>query len=87
VKVVNLKKIKVRTYERGVESETYACGTGATASAIISNLILGLKPHIDVNTKSGEILRIYFDAARRKIRDVYLEGEAKVVYKGGMVYV
>ena len=87
VKVVNLKEIKVRTYERGVEAETYACGTGATASAIIANMIFGLRPHIDVITKSGEILRIYFNVFKNKVKDIYLEGEAKVVCKGGMIYV
>jgi diaminopimelate epimerase len=87
VKVINSKEIKVRTYERGVEAETYACGTGAAASAIISNLVFGLKPHIDVITKSGEVLRVYFDTAKKKIKDTYLEGEARVVYKGGISYV
>lgn len=97
VKVLNAKEIKIRTYERGVEEETHACGTGAAASALASNLIYGLKPHIDVITRSGETLRVYFDvnpapASRagvkaKRIRNVYLEGEAKVVYKGVMNYV
>lgn len=87
VEISGLKEISVRTYERGVESETYACGTGAAASAIVSNLIFDLEPHIDVLTRSGEILRVYFDIKKKKIKDVYLEGEARVVYKGGVSYV
>ncbi|MEE8360346.1 MAG: diaminopimelate epimerase [Candidatus Omnitrophota bacterium] len=87
VKIVNLKEIKVRTYERGVEAETYACGTGASASAIIANLIFGLRPHIDVITRSGEVLRVYFNVVKNKVKDIYLEGEANVVCKGGMTYV
>jgi diaminopimelate epimerase len=81
------KEIKVRTYERGVEAETYACGTGAAASAIIACLVCGIKPHVDVTTKSGEVLRIYFDIARKKVKNVYLEGESRVVYKGVIGYV
>jgi diaminopimelate epimerase len=87
VKIRGLKEIEVRTYERGVEAETEACGTGAAASAVVSNMIFGLKPHIDVITKSGEVLRVYFDISKKKIKNVYLEGEAKVVYKGGLGYV
>ena len=87
VKVLNPKEIKIRTYERGVERETYACGTGAAASAIASGLVYGFKPHIDVTTKSGEVLRVYFDIKGRRINNVYLEGEAKVVYKGRIGYV
>lgn len=87
VKILNPKEIAIRTYERGVEAETYACGTGAVASAIISNLVYGLKPHIDVDTKGKEKLRVYFDIKGKTIKDVYLEGEAKVVYKGGISYV
>lgn len=87
VKVVSPKEIEIRTYERGVESETYACGTGAAASAVISNLVYGFKPHIDVHTRSGERLRVYFDIAKKSIKNVYLEGEAKVVYGGRIGYV
>jgi len=87
VKVLDSKRIEIRTYERGVEAETLACGTGAVASAVISSLIKGLKPHIDVITKSGETLRVYFELAGKKIKDVYLEGEAKTVYEGRLTYV
>jgi len=87
VKVIDQKNIQVRTYERGVESETLACGTGAVASAIITSLTEGIKPHIDVLTKSGEVLRVYFDLEKRKVKNVYLEGEAKTVYEGRLAYV
>ena len=87
VKIIGPNEISVRTYERGVEAETYACGTGAVASALISSLFHGLKSHIDVNTKSKEILRVYFNIKGKKIKDVYLEGEAKMVYTGRIDYV
>lgn len=85
--VLSPKEIKVRTYERGVEDETYACGTGATASAVISSLLYGFDSHIDVRTKSGEVLRVYFERKRRSIKNVYLEGEAQVAYRGRISHV
>ncbi|MBL7068944.1 MAG: diaminopimelate epimerase [Candidatus Omnitrophica bacterium] len=87
VKVLSPKELKLRTYERGVEAETLACGTGAAASAIVSSMVYGFKPHIDVNTKSGEVLRVYFDIRGKGVRNVFLEGEAKAVYKGRISYV
>ena len=50
--------ILVRTYERGVEDETLACGTGVVASAIISHLVNGTREPVKVVTKSKEILNV-----------------------------
>ncbi len=87
VKVLGPNKISIRTYERGVESETYACGTGAAASAIISGLIHGMSSHIDVHTKGGEALRVYFNIRKKRVENIYLEGEARLVHKGVLSYV
>ncbi len=87
VEIVDSKNIKVRTYERGVEAETLACGTGVAASAIIAALTKHLVPHIDCLTKSGEILRVYFEINKNKIKNVYLEGEARTLYEGRLTYV
>jgi diaminopimelate epimerase len=87
VEIVNMKEIKVRTYERGVEAETAACGTGSAASAVIASLISGLSPHIDAVTSGGEVLRVYFEEKNGKIRNLYLEGEAKMVFHGRTIYV
>ena len=87
VKIRGPKEIKIRTYERGVEAETYACGTGAAASAVVSGAVYGLKPHIDVLTRSGEVLRVYFDMKNKSAKNVYLEGEANVVYRGEIRHV
>jgi diaminopimelate epimerase len=73
--------IQMRTYERGVEAETLACGTGAVASAIISSIIKGLKPPIDVKTRGGG-LRVYFKKKSDTFSEVFLEGEAKEVFTG-----
>ena len=82
IEIVDDKNIKMRTYERGVEAETLACGTGAVASAIITNHERRTTNHeINVYTKGG-VLKVNFKKIDGRIRDVYLEGEAKVVYNG-----
>lgn len=74
--------IKVRTYERGVEDETLACGTGVTASAIISAISKKFKSPISCLTKSGDKLKVYFNRIGDNFKNVYLEGGAKVVFYG-----
>ena len=81
--VVDAKTLQVRSYERGVEDETLACGTGSTASALLSyHLKLTGKSPITVHTKSGEQLKVYFDYKKEKFSNVWLEGSAKIVYRG-----
>lgn len=76
-------KIKVRTYERGVEDETMACGTGAVASAIYAAMLRGMDSPIDVVTSGGDTLTIHFDLQDGPVvESVYLEGPARVVCIG-----
>jgi diaminopimelate epimerase len=75
----------IRTYERGVEGETLACGTGAVAATLVAAARELVASPVQVETRSGEILIISFqkvlgDGAVR-FQDVYLEGNAKVVYE------
>lgn len=74
--------ISIRTYERGVEDETLACGTGAIASAIVTSFKFGIKSPIKVITKSVESLYIYFKENHGEFSDIYLEGDARIIYKG-----
>jgi diaminopimelate epimerase len=85
--------VSVRTYERGVEAETLACGTGAVASALIS--YLQAHPNVKkqkgafmkVLTASKEILEITFDLDEgHKINNVWLKGSAKLIAKGEYYY-
>ena len=72
----------VRTYERGVEGETLACGTGAVASAIIAGLLGKVRPPVTVTTSGGEELIIHYSLAGQEISGVYLEGPAHFIYEG-----
>jgi diaminopimelate epimerase len=82
VEVRSKKEIAVRTYERGVENETLACGTGTTASAVVSVLKGHVTSPVQVLTKSGEKLRIEIRQEGGEITKVFLEGKAQFVYKG-----
>jgi diaminopimelate epimerase len=72
--------IGVRTYERGVEDETLACGTGCVASALVTAVLHGWASPIAVITRSGGVLTIHFERMGQVFRSVYLEGDARIVY-------
>ena len=82
VEVLGKDLVGIRTYERGVEDETLACGTGSVASSLIFALKADTGNKINVHTKSQEILKVYFDRTDNKFTNVWLEGKAKIVYKG-----
>ena len=82
VEVTGPHSICIETYERGVEENTEACGTGSTASALVSALAGYVEPPVEVKTRGGEILTVDFLKKGNRIQDVYLEGEAKLVYEG-----
>jgi diaminopimelate epimerase len=82
VEVAGKNAINIRTYERGVEDETLACGTGSVAAALIFALKSGAANKVFVRTKSGEILSVYFKRTGNKFSDVWLEGKAGIVFKG-----
>lgn len=74
--------IEIRTYERGVENETLACGTGSIASAIVSAKLGRVQSPVSVKTASGVILKIHFDLEDDTAKNVYLEGDARVIFVG-----
>jgi len=87
VKVKDRGTLLIRTYERGVEDETLACGTGAVAGAIIASEYDYIESPVRVKTKGGEALFVYFEKIKDKYKEVFLEGEVKLVYEGRMDYV
>jgi len=82
VQIVGEGLIAIRTYERGVEDETMACGTGATASALLVSIWQGFSSPIEVLTRGGERLSVSFQREGRVFSQVYLEGPARIIYQG-----
>jgi len=94
VRVRDSRRIDIRTYERGVEDETLACGTGSVAGAIasalnhtreglqVSGTRAAMRHRIQVRTKGGEELTVAFAVTKHDVSDVWLEGRAKIVYEG-----
>lgn len=89
INLEGLKKITMRTYERGVEDETLSCGTGVTAAAL-STAILNDLPNgihtIQVKTKGGELsVKFDFDKHQNTFSDVWLQGPAILVFEGDIL--
>ena len=74
--------IRVRTYERGVEGETLACGTGVTASALVASQVHRFPSPIKVQVQSGDVLEVGFREADGVFSDVRLTGPADFVFEG-----
>ena len=73
-------QLAIRTYERGVEDETLACGTGSIAGALVTSSKFNWNSPIDLVTRSGELLRIHFNKKDNVFNNVYLEGDARIIY-------
>jgi len=82
MRVVGRDTIELRTYERGVEDETLACGTGAMASALLAAARGDATSPVKVKTRGGEELRIYFEKNGDSFTRVWLEGNTSIVYHG-----
>lgn len=88
VEPINKKLVAARTYERGVEDETKACGTGSVAAALISYMTANQnqqnkeKARMNVKTTGGEILKVTFDIREGQPNNVWLEGSAKFIASG-----
>lgn len=74
VQVIDKTNVRLRTYERGVEGETYACGTGAVATGVVLKEKGLLESPMNIRTKGGETLKVYVNG------EVYLEGDTQIIY-------
>ena len=74
--------IVMRTYERGVEDETMACGTGAVACSVISAVVKNFPSPVQVRTSGGEILTVTFSRKGNNFTDIFLEGTVTKVFDG-----
>jgi diaminopimelate epimerase len=82
VQVRGLNSIRVRTYERGVEGETLACGTGVTASALIAARVHRFQSPVKVQVQGGDMLEVSFADKGEEFCDVRLTGPADFVFEG-----
>lgn len=82
VEVMGPSSINIRTYERGVEAETLACGTGAVAAALVTTARGLTASPVSVATRGGDVLIVHLDGSDPLSGDVRLEGNASIVYRG-----
>lgn len=82
VQLLGPNHIRVRTYERGVENETLACGTGVTASALIASLLHQFTSPVKIQVQGGGELEVSFERDGDTFRNVRLTGPADFVFEG-----
>lgn len=85
VQVTGAHELAIRTFERGVEGETLACGTGSVAAAVVAFLAGRIQKPVQVKTKSGEVLSVDFESSGKTIQNVFLEGDAELVFEGKLL--
>jgi diaminopimelate epimerase len=85
VKLLPGGKLKVRTYERGVEGETMACGTGAVAAALLASILKGIDSPVEVVTSGGDVLTIIFDLHDGPVAEnIFLQGPTRLICTGNL---
>jgi len=77
-------QLSVRTYERGVEDETLACGTGTVASVLIAAFKGMVKSPVLVKTRGGEVLTVHFELEGNDVKRVFFEGDVHIIYEAEM---
>ena len=84
VRLEKNSQLSVRTYERGVEDETLACGTGVVASALIAGFKGMVKSPVSVRTMGGEVLLVHFETEGKEVKRVLFEGDVHIIYEAEM---
>ncbi len=82
VQITGRRKLRIRTYERGVEGETLACGTGAVAAALVAGALGAILSPVEVQTRSNEKLTVSFERTAEGFAGIHLEGTAQVICDG-----
>ena len=82
--IVDPKNLIARTYERGVEDETLACGTGVTAAALLTRLVHGVALPLRIKVRGGDVLTVGATSDGNAFRDVTLTGPAVEVFSGSI---
>ena len=78
--------LRIRTYERGVEDETLACGTGMAAAAAYAFLFRGSGAEVKLKTAGGDVLSVKLDGDMHGLKGIFLSGPAKCVFSGTYRY-
>ena len=86
IAVTGPQSLRIRTYERGVEDETLACGTGITAAALIAGKSGRVQPPVRVTCRSGDVLEVNYRLTADGAEDVTLLGPAAHVFQGVLPY-
>jgi diaminopimelate epimerase len=84
IRLEERSQLSIRTYERGVEDETLACGTGAVASALVAAFKGLVKSPVSIKTRGGEVLAVYFEIENREAKRVFFEGDVHIIYEAEM---
>ena len=82
ISIGNDGSIVIRTYERGVEDETLACGTGSVAAALVCIAMGRAASPVLVRTRGGDLLKVYAEPSQPPFSEAYLEGGASLIYTG-----
>lgn len=84
--VTGPSSLRLRTYERGVEAETLACGTGIVASGLIAGRLGRVRPPLRITARSGDVLEVNFSLTEKGASGVTLRGPAVHVFQGNLAY-
>jgi len=83
--VLDEKTLRIRTYERGVEAETLACGSGSTGASVVSFLLGKVTPPVKVKTSSGEWLEVTWPGPDVRSSDLFLTGGVRHTVDGNIL--
>jgi diaminopimelate epimerase len=85
VTALDAQTLVIRTYERGVEDETLACGTGTVAAALVAATLGIVSSPVDVRVRSGETLTVSFTGNGPEFHEVFFEGDVRLIYQGELM--
>lgn len=86
ISVTGPDSLRVRTYERGVEAETLACGTGIVACGLVAGRLGRVRPPVKIAARSGDVLEVNYTATAGGATEVTLLGPAVHVFRGTLTY-